>query len=103
LRELFYQGPGGIDVKNGQRQPLGFVSGHTDHVHVASGPKTVVELGRLAQSMGLNVGENPHFGGVDPVHVKTSYHYRGEAIDVSGSPDKMRAFARKVASLYHIK
>jgi hypothetical protein len=103
LRELFWQGAGGIDAKNGQKVPQGFVSGHTDHVHVASGPKTVVELGHLAQSMGLHVGENPHFGGVHPVHTKTSYHYKGEAIDVSGPPELMRKFAHRVAALYHIK
>lgn len=105
LRELFWQGQGGIDVKNGQKVPQGFVSGHQDHVHVAAGPKTVVELGQLAQSMGLHVGENPHFGGVNPVHVKNSYHYRngGEAIDVSGDPAKMRAFAKRVARLYGIR
>lgn len=100
LLELFWQGQGGINMKNGAVVPQGFVSGHTDHVHVAAGPKTVVELGRLAQSMGLRVGENPRFGGVAPVHVKNSYHYKGEAIDVSGSPAKMRSFAHRVARMY---
>lgn len=100
LKELFWQGSGGIDVKNGKVIPQGSVSGHTDHVHVAAGPKTVVALAKLAQQMGLNVGENPHFGGVHPVHVPGSYHYKGEAIDVSGDPRKERAFARKVAKLY---
>jgi hypothetical protein len=100
LLELFYNGPGGINAKNGQREPRGFVSGHTDHVHVAAGPKTVVKLGQLAQDMGLHVGENPHYGGVHPVHVKGSYHYKGEAIDVSGTPQQMERFNRKVASLY---
>jgi hypothetical protein len=66
-------------------------------VHVAAGPKTVVELGKLAQRMGLHVGENPHFGGVDPVHVAGSYHYKGEAIDVSGDAKKMALFAQEVA------
>jgi hypothetical protein len=104
LKELFWQGAGGIDAKNGMKEPQGFVEGHTDHVHVAAGPKTVVELGRIAQKkFGLHVGENPHFGGVHPVHVANSFHYKGEAIDVSGPPDKMRAFAHYVASLYHIK
>lgn len=103
LRELFWQGQGGIDAKNGAKVPQGFVSGHTDHVHVASGPKTVVELGKLAQSMGLRVAENPHFGGVHPVHVKGSYHYKGEAIDVSGDPKKMAHFAATVAHKYGLK
>jgi hypothetical protein len=96
--ELFWQGQNGINIKNGQRVPQGFVSGHTDHVHVAAGPKTVVMLGKIAQQkFGLHVGENPHFGGVDPVHVQGSYHYKNEAIDVSGDPRKMAAFAHYVA------
>jgi hypothetical protein len=97
VRELFWQGQNGINLKNGQPEPQGFVSGHTDHVHVAAGPKTVVALGKLAQSMGLHVGENPHFGGVNPVHVQGSYHYKDEAIDVSGDVKKMAAFAHRVA------
>jgi hypothetical protein len=96
IKELFWQGPGGINIKNGQLEPQGFVPGHQDHVHVAAGPKTVVELGRVAQGMGLHVGENPHFGGVNPVHVQDSYHYKNEAIDVSGDTKKMAAFARYV-------
>jgi hypothetical protein len=103
LLELFWQGQGGIDVKNNQKVPQGFVSGHQDHVHVAAGPKTVVQLGKLAQDMGLHVGENPAFGAVHPVHTKTSYHYKGEAIDVSGDPALMRRYARRVAQLYGIK
>jgi hypothetical protein len=103
LLELFWQGRGGINVKNGAKVPQGFVSGHQDHVHVGAGPKTVVELGKLAQSMGLQVGENPHFGKVNPVHVKNSLHYKGEAIDVSGDPARMRAYAHRVAKLYGIR
>jgi hypothetical protein len=102
LLELFWQGPGGIDVKNGKKVPQGFVSGHRDHVHVAAGPKTVIALGELAQRMGLHVAENDHFGGVNPVHVANSYHYRGEAIDVSGTPAQMRAYARRVAAMHGI-
>jgi hypothetical protein len=103
LLELFWQGKGGIDVKNGQKVPQGFVSGHQDHVHVAAGPKTTIALGKLAQDMGLHVGENPAFGKVNPVHVQGSYHYKGEAIDVSGDPALMRRYARRVAQLYGIK
>lgn len=103
LLELFWQGQNGIDAKNGVKVPQGFVSGHTDHVHVAAGPKTVVALGKLAQQMGLHVGENPKFGGVNPVHAKNSYHYKGEAIDVSGDPKLMAHFAATVAHRYGIK
>jgi hypothetical protein len=104
LYELFWQGHNGINVKNGQPEPQGFVSGHTDHVHVAAGPRSVIRLGKLAESMGLHVGENPHFGGVTPdVHVKTSWHYKGQAIDVSGDPAVMAKYAHRVAKLYRAK
>lgn len=102
LLELFWQGSGGINAKAGKKVPQGFVSGHTDHVHVAAGPKSIVALGKLAQSMGLHVGENDHFGGVNPVHVANSFHYRNEAIDVSGSPALMRRYAHTVARMYGI-
>ena len=97
IKELFWQGPGGINLKDGQRVPQGFVSGHADHVHVAAGPKTTDRFGRLAQEMGLRVSENPDFGGVDPVHTGGSYHYKDQAIDVSGDVAKMRKFAKRVA------
>lgn len=109
LLEMFWQGDGGVNVKNGQLVPQGFVSGHTDHVHVAAGPKTILQLAKLAQSMGLDVGENPAYGGVAPVHAKNSYHDRthnvggrevGQAIDVSGDPAKMREYAHRVARSY---
>lgn len=66
------------------------------------GPKhEVVEIGRWAEKkFGLSVGENPHFGGVAPVHATNSYHYSGRAIDVSGDPDAMRKFAHAVAKRY---
>jgi hypothetical protein len=97
-------GPG-FAVKDGQkvdgRQVYSSVwDGHRDHVHIAAGPNTVVKLGKLAQEMGLHVGENPHFGGVTPVHVKDSYHYKGEAIDVSGDPHKMNRFSRRVEQIF---
>lgn len=103
LLELFWQGAGGINAKNGKKVPQGFVSGHKDHVHVAAGPKTVIELGHLAQKMGLHVGENPKFGGVEPVHVSGSYHYKNEAIDVSGPPALMREYAHRVATMYGVR
>jgi hypothetical protein len=104
LKELFWQGPGGINVKNGKPVPQGFVSGHNTHVHVASGPKQIVRLGRIAQKrFGLNVGEHPEFGGVDPVHTSGSHHYSRRAIDVSGDVAKMRAFARYIAGVYGVR
>jgi hypothetical protein len=97
-------GPG-YAVKNGQkvdgRKMFASVwEGHKDHVHVAAGPNTIVKLGKMAQEMGLHAGENPHFGGVSPVHVSGSYHYKGEAIDVSGDPQKMKRYARRVEQVF---
>ena len=99
LKELFYDPQGGWKGT----QSIGPIGGHSDHVHVAAGPKTIVRLGKRAQDMGLNVGENSHFNGghrVTSGHVANSNHYRDEAIDVSGSPKKMSAFARYMRRLY---
>ena len=73
----------------------------------AAGPSripSVVYIGKQAEKkFGLHVGENPAFGGVEPVHTSGSYHYRtdregrGEAIDVSGDPAQMMAFDQWVA------
>jgi hypothetical protein len=103
LELIFNDGGKGYGIKNGAdvdgRQVYSDVwGGHANHVHVAAGPKTVVALGKIAQDkFGLHVGENPHFGGVDAgAHVPGSYHVRDEAIDVSGDPKKMAAYARYV-------
>lgn len=64
----------------------------------------IVSLGKWAEKkFGLSVGENPHFGGVAPVHATNSYHYSGRAIDVSGDPEAMRKFAQAVAKKYGSK
>jgi hypothetical protein len=101
LELIYNDGGSGYGIKNGQvvnaaQTYSGVWNGHRNHVHVAAGPQTVVALGKLAQSMGLHVGENPHFGGVDPVHVPGSYHYQGEAIDVSGGAGQMSRYAKAV-------
>jgi hypothetical protein len=43
----------------------------------------VWQVGLLLQKLGYAVSENPHFGGVQPVHTNGSYHYSGRAIDVN--------------------
>lgn len=102
LELIFNDGGKGYGIKDGQEVDgrsvySGVWDGHANHVHVAAGPKTVVRLGKLAQSMGLHVGENSHFGGENPAsHVPGSYHNADKAIDVSGDPAKMAAFARRV-------
>lgn len=103
LLELFWQGPGGLNAKNGRRVPQGFVGGHDRHVHVAARTsKQVLRVAKLARSMGLSAGEHPELGGVGGGHVPNSNHYAGRAIDVTGSPAKLRAFARRVAQLYGV-
>lgn len=106
LLELIYNGQNkGYAVKdgktvNGPQFYSGVWGGHANHVHVAAGPKTAVALGKLAQDMGLRVGENKHFDKVDPVHSPNSYHYRNMAIDVSGDPQKMAKYAARVKRIY---
>lgn len=99
LRELFYNGPGGVNVDEGRRVGRGFVSGHTDHVHVAGASRAqTIAMARLARKMGLTVRELEPFDKVDPVHTDGSFHYRRSgAADVSGPPDRMAAFSREVA------
>ena len=100
LLELFYNGPGGVNVDNGRRVGRGFVSGHTNHVHVAAGPKTIQSIARIAQEMGLSVRELAPFDKVDPVHTRNSFHYRNMAADISGDPRKMAEFSRRVARAF---
>lgn len=100
IRELFWQGDGGINLKDNKSVPQGFVTGHADHVHVATGkPAGVIALGELAQRLGLHVGEQSHFSGHVPTsgHATHSNHYTDTAIDVSGDAALMRKFAHKVA------
>lgn len=104
LAEAFYDPLGSFD--NGQFG--GPIGGHSDHVHVSdTDPQGVLSAIRLAQQLGLHVGENPYVGNVAPVHVKGSYHYRdfpgqydgktlGEALDVSGSPELMAQYYRTI-------
>lgn len=53
---------------------------------VAQSLGDIVAVGHRMQEMGYRVGEHPAFGGVSPVHVDGSYHYRGRAIDVNWDP-----------------
>jgi len=98
--ELFYDPLGGFKLG----KQIGAIGGHKDHVHAAftNAPQMRRAIA-LAQKLGLRVSENPAVDRVDPVHVRGSYHYRnlgpglGQAIDVSGSPQKMAAFYRSLA------
>lgn len=106
LLELFWEGKGGIDYSKGTRLADGSIGGHSDHVHVAAGPKTVVQLGKEAQRLGLTVSENSHFNGghrETSGHAPNSYHYKDQAIDVSGDPKLMQHYAAIVAHKYGLK
>lgn len=100
IYELFYDPQGGW--KMGSRIPA--IGGHGSHVHVAADRRRVTYIGRQAQKMGLRVGEHKAFSGSTPTggHATNSYHYKDEAIDVSGSADKMAAFARWIRRNYNL-
>lgn len=100
IYEMFYDPQGGW--KFGKRIPA--IGGHGSHVHVAADRRRVTYIGKQARKMGLNVGENKAFSGSTPSggHATNSYHYKDEAIDVSGSADKMAAFARWVRRNYNL-
>ena len=65
-----------------------------------AGKSGVISLGELAKKYGLRVSEQSHFDKVDPVHAPNSWHYKDRAIDVSGDPEKMRAFAKEIDTRY---
>lgn len=106
IHELFYDP---LRIAYDESRWIAPIGGHSDHVHVSfADPVSALAIIAQAQRMGLRASENPYVDGVDPhVHTKTSYHYRtfpgnyggkqlGMALDVSGTPDKMAAFARWV-------
>ena len=101
IYELFYDPQGAFKFGAKLPRPIG---GHSDHVHVAADRKRVVYIGRKARSMGLSVGEHKAFSGSTPTggHATNSYHYKDEAIDVSGSPARMAAFAGWVRRTYNL-
>lgn len=107
LTEMFYDPLGGI--KNGQQ--IGAIGNHDDHVHIAAGSPSAQRLAiQMAKKMGLTVRDDGVTDKVDPVHTKTSYHYRTfgdgplrQAADISGDPQKMAAFYRWAASTFRGK
>jgi hypothetical protein len=96
VHELFWNGPGATNIDEGKRVAKGFVSGHTDHVHLAADRGTMKRAARTARSMGLSVGE--YGRGIRSGHAEGSFHYKPfGAMDVSGDTAKMRRFAKRVA------
>ena len=53
---------------------------------------SVVDLGKALQQYGWNVGENPAFGtGHVGTHAPGSYHYSGQALDITDTRPEMAA------------
>jgi hypothetical protein len=101
IYELFYDPQGGWKMGSKLAQPIG---GHGGHVHVAADGRRIKWIGKQAQKMGLRVGENKSFSGSTPTggHATNSYHYKNEAIDVSGDSQKMADFTRWVRRNYNL-
>lgn len=103
--EAFHDPLGQFD--NGRFSDQG-IGGHGQHVHVSfSTPAAALKGIRIAQSMGMRVGENPFTDPVDAVHVANSFHYQnfpgkygkdkrtlGKAFDVTGTPEQMQKYYR---------
>jgi hypothetical protein len=100
LTELFYD-PTGTGIKRGQK--IGAIGGHADHVHVATGPKQLAAIKKLATDMGLAITSEAEGHPGDGVHTPTSYHYKHRAVDVAGPPERMAAFTKRVAKKYRVK
>jgi hypothetical protein len=65
------------------------------------GKPNIVELGKLAQGMGLRVGEQSKFGGKPTGgHAPNSWHYKDRAIDVGGDPKKLARYNKVLAKRY---
>lgn len=70
--------------KSASRFGMGdLMTGSESDVGPSAPSGNLVSIGRWLQGLGFQVGENPAFGGVAPVHAKNSYHYQGRAIDVN--------------------
>jgi hypothetical protein len=106
--ELIYDPVGSVFDGVASNKPYG---GHGNHLHFASrNPQVVLRGIALAQQLGLNVRENPYTDPVDPVHTKNSHHYQvfpgkyngrslGQALDVSGNPQRLKTLYQRLAAL----
>lgn len=59
----------------------------------------LIAFGRALQRAHWRVSENPHFGGVHPVHTSGSLHYSGRAIDVNWAAGQSKAEQAKIDAL----
>lgn len=89
-----------VTAAYGVKGLAGFFREHDRPHYMAAGG--IVALGRQLQSEGYEVGENPAFGGVAPVHAPNSYHYSGQAIDVNDDAPPYGYGSSEFASLSHL-
>jgi hypothetical protein len=116
MEELIYDPAGYWFGGQFTQEPYG---GHEEHAHLGgNNPRLLLNSIRLAQRLGLRVGENPYTDRVDPVHAGQSARYGdysgtggpsmhystfpglygpqnrplGRAIDVSGDPSALAKF-----------
>jgi hypothetical protein len=106
--ELIYDPVGSVFDGVASNKPYG---GHGNHLHFASrNPQVVLRGIALARQLGLNIRENPYTDPVDPVHTKGSHHYQtfpgkyngrslGQALDVSGNPQRLKALYARLSAL----
>lgn len=73
-------------ARTGHGSMEGFFRGNSRPHYMAGGG--IVKLGKQLERQGYDVGENPAFGGVHPVHVKNSLHYSGNALDINADSMK---------------
>lgn len=96
------QGSGDVEIFFGGNKfnPSSVDSTHMGHLHFGDPDLAGDELTRVLrriERMGFDVGENPHFGGVAPVHTKNSLHYLkgGGAGDINYNGDVLHGAARR--------
>ena len=75
------------------------IGGHSDHVHVAAGPKTLARLDKRAKDFGVRVSSADRPGAVT-ASGNQSFHSVGRARDYAGSPAAMAAWARYLRRIY---
>lgn len=95
LHEAFYDPVGGYD----EGKNIGAIGGHGDHAHFGGNPAAIAAIVRRAQRNNLTVREYAPVDPVDPVHTEGSWHdrYGGRgAADISGDPDALAAFFRRI-------
>jgi len=95
--EVFYNNPetGGFTSRKYGKDLGHPISGHRDHLHFAATPNILEQVAQALPQYGLTYGEGLDKK-VNPVHTKTSFHYKGEALDINspGNVDEPKRINR---------